>query len=408
MMSDADSIPSVTEESQYDNDHDDYGDYDYIGTGGFIIECGEESEVIGVTKEQADLITQNCPFFQKCLSRGLENTDDNLVEGSNLNVPKIALREAKTRIIRKPDWSVAIVRHFIEILTKGKTTVQNLDLVDGILAAGDQTLVDLRLSSLVNYLDPCTKENEFMRLVDTAFFRFRLKAVVTSDQWLALLDRGILLYREVTNFVVQLSKDKALSRDQSQSRRKLDNQFSEFLVHSKRSVQAIYEIQRCLYSDFHCDMNLTKMEESFSIYFETSETIPKKHHQLINQLAGGEAYIRTCADAVEHQTEGYTVKASLDVLNKAIRPIEEDSVVHCSFRIDNPTPDTLGRFINACLHAKDFPGTLGLDASINRYFCRKSYADILIMLDYMRDYSTPSKVSGPFELFSLSSESETF
>ena len=405
MMADADSISSVIEESRYDYYHD---DYDYIGTGGFIIECGEESDVIGVTKEQADLMTQNCPFFQKCLNRGSQDSDDDLVEGNNQHAPTIAMREAKTRIIRKPDWPVAIVRHFIEIMTKGKTTVPNLGLVDGVLAAGDQTLVDLRLSSLVNYIDPCTKENEFMHLVDTSFFRFRFKAIVTSDQWLDLLDRGVLLYREVTNFVVQLHKDRALNRDQSQSRRKLDNQLSEFLVHSKRSVQAIYEIQRCLSGHSYCENKRARGAESFSIYFETSESIPKNHHQLINRLAGGEAYIRTCADAVEHQTEGYTVKASLDVLNKAIRPIEEESVIHCSFRVDNPSPDTLGRFINACLHAQDFPGTLGLDTSINRYFCRKSYADILIMLDYMRDYSTPSKVSGPFELFSLSSESKNF
>ena len=399
------STSSLAEEFLDGYDHE---DFDYIGTGGFIIECGDENEGIGVTKEQADLVKHNCPFFQKCLHHGSGESDDDSDEDSNGN-RSMTMREAKTRIIRKPDWSVAIVRHFIEILTKGKTTLPDLGLVDGILAAGDQSLADLRLSSLVNYLDPCSRDNEFMRLVDPSFFRFHFQAVVTSDQWVTLLDRGILLYRGETNFVVQLYKDRSFDREQSLSRRKLDNQRSEFLVHSERSIQAIYEIQMCLSNNSDCNKSSSSgTEESFSIYFETSESIPKEHHQLINRLAGGEAYIRTCADGAEHQTEGYTVKASLDVLGKAIKPVQEESVIHCSFRVDNPTPDTLGRFINACQRAKDFPGTLGLDASINRYFCRKSMKDILIVLEYMRDYSTSSKVLSDFQLFSMTSESHSF
>eukprot|EP00533_Pseudo-nitzschia_delicatissima_P002687 CAMPEP_0116110664 /NCGR_PEP_ID=MMETSP0327-20121206/18030_1 /TAXON_ID=44447 /ORGANISM="Pseudo-nitzschia delicatissima, Strain B596" /LENGTH=283 /DNA_ID=CAMNT_0003603839 /DNA_START=74 /DNA_END=926 /DNA_ORIENTATION=- len=283
-------------------------------------------------------------------------------------------------------------------MTKGKTTLP--------VAAGDQSLADLRLSNLVNYIDPCSRDNDFTRLVHQSFFRFSFEAVVTSDQWSDLLDRGILLYRQETNFVVQLYKNQELDPGQSLSRRQLDNQHSEFLVHSERSVQAVCEIQKCLTND--STRNGNGRDESFSIYFETTESISKEHHQLINRLAGGEAFIRTCADAVEHQTEGYTVRASLDVIGRAIKPVDEERVIHCSFRVDNPIPDTLGRFINACQRVEDYPGTLGLDASMNRYFCRKSMKDIRRVLDYMRDYSTPSKVSGGFKLFSMSSESHSF
>lgn len=119
-------------------------DYDYIGTGGFVIECGEEREVVGVTKEQTDVVIQNCPFFEKCLQRISEESDgeDKAYDGTHRS---IGMREATTRIVRKPDWSVAIVRHFIEIMTKGKTTLPDLELVEGVLAAGDQSLADLRL-----------------------------------------------------------------------------------------------------------------------------------------------------------------------------------------------------------------------------------------------------------------------
>ncbi len=374
-------------------------DYDYIGTGGFIIECGEEREVLGVTKEQADLIIENCPFFERCLASDTDGDDE---EESR----SIRMRESTTRIVRKPDWSVAVVRHFIEIMTKGKTTLPDLELVEGVLVAGDQSLADLRLSSLVNYVDMCSPGNEFIRLADPSYFQFRFEAVVTSDQWSELLDLGILLFREETNFVVQLYKEQTLHREQLLSRRQLDNQRSEFLVHSDQSIHAIREIQKCLSKA--SERNVFGKDETFSIYFETTESIPKAHHQLINRLAGGEAYVRTCADAGEHQTEGYTVRASFDVLNRSIQPVDEERVVHCSFRIDNPTPDTLGRFINACQRAKDYPGTLGLDASINRYFCRKSMKDISIVLDYMRDYSSSSRISGDFRVFSVSSESHSF
>jgi hypothetical protein len=324
------------------------------------------------------------------------------------------MKEAQNRVIHKPDWSLAIARHFLEAVTKGKTAVPTLELFEQLMAAGDQALVDFRLSSMVNYMEPCSKETNFIQLVDKRFYRFQFHANVTSDQWLQLLDRGILLHRRETNFVVQLHKDQALDKDQALSRRKLDNRRSEFLVHAERTVEAILEIQRCL-ADENLERNNRQLSstmnpaaESFSIYFETRDPIPKDHHQLIDRLAGGETYIRTCADAGEYQTEGYTVKASLDVLARAIRPVDEESVIHCSFRVDNPTPDTLGRFITACQQAKIHPNTLGMDTTNNRYFCRKTMNDIKIVLNYMADYSTRSNVVGDFQLLELSSEDKPF
>jgi hypothetical protein len=68
-------------------------------------------------------------------------------------------------------------------------------------------------------------------------------------------------------------------------------------------------------------------------------------------------------------------------------------------RVDNPSPDTLGRLINAAQNAKDFPNTLGLDASTNRYFCKKTVRDIECMLEYLADYKTKAEISGDFKLW---------
>ncbi|KAG7368103.1 hypothetical protein IV203_030846 [Nitzschia inconspicua] len=382
-------------------------DFDYIGTGGFVIVCGVGSndtnagEVLGVTAQQAKKMSENCPFIKKCLSANDIEEDDT----SPFESPApLQMKEAKDRIIHKPDWSLAIARHFVEVTTKGKTAISSLELYEQLMQAGDQALVDLRLSSLVNYIDACPSDNDFLRLVHPDFYCFRFQAIVSGDEWLALLEQGVLLYREETNFVVQLYSDEPLHADQDLSRRKLDTRRSEFLVHADRPIDAILKIQKVLGDG----PEIVSTMEVFSMYFETMNRIPEDHHQLIDRLAGGEAYIRTCADAVEHRTEGYTVKASLDVLLRAVRPVASSSVVHCSLRIDNPTPDTLGRFVNACRKAKEFPDTLGMDVNINRYFCRKSMEDIQLVLEYMVDYSTSSKIDGDFRILELSSESHSF
>jgi hypothetical protein len=63
--------------------------------------------------------------------------------------------------------------------------------------------------------------------------------------------------------------------------------------------------------------------ERFSVYFETTQAImPREHHELIDRLAGGEAYIRICADA-SVTGEGHTVLDSFDLLRRALRPLAE-------------------------------------------------------------------------------------
>jgi hypothetical protein len=243
--------------------------------------------------------------------------------------------------------------------------------------------------------------------VSPDYYCFRFEAEVKGDEWKQLLEQDVLLHREETNFVVQLCDgNEPIKEVDVQSRRKLDRQCSNFLVHADRSIDAIMKIQNVLQRD--PSRSTGSLGEAFSVYFETKVRLLDDHHQLIDRLAGGEAYIRTCADAVDHKTEGYTVKATLDVLARALRPIWENNVIHCSLRVDNPSPDTLGRFINACQKAKKYPGTLGVDCNINRYFCRKNLGDIKLILEYMADYSTSSKIEGDFKIFELSSEDQPF
>lgn len=329
-------------------------DFDYIGTGGFIIEC-QGGDLLGVTREQAEIVRNECIFFEKCFHH--------------------EMLESKESFVRKPDWTLAVARHLVEALTKGRTALPSLELYQQVISAADQALIDLRLCSFVNYMDAThSKYTRFLELVsdEEKFFCFVLKAKVTSDQWLKLLDTGILLNRRNTNYVLKIHKDRALTQDQMISRRNLDTCFSEYRVHANRSIHAILEIRDALADSAELNKSPGHHEEQFCVYFETAESIPKEHNDLIDRLAGGQAYIRTCADAAEYQTEGYTIRASLDVLKRSIEPLIDGSsrLIDCSLRVDNPTPDTLGRLINASQKAETFPGTIGLDVTINRYFCR--------------------------------------
>jgi hypothetical protein len=100
----------------------------------------------------------------------------------------------------------------------------------------------------------------------------------------------------------------------------------------------------------------------------------------------GKPTFRTCAAAswnVSLTSEGYTVFGLFYILRHALRPLaetnnkddEEDAPRYCSLRVNNPSPDTLGRFVNACQRCRDFPNTMGLAAPTHLYFCKKTVRD---------------------------------
>ena len=411
-------------------------DFDYISSGGFLIECSG-GNILGVAKEQAEIVRRESYFFNNCFRHGTV--------------------EQQNGMIHKPDWPVAIARHIIEVLSKGKTTLPTLNVLQDLLHAADQACLDLRLCSMVNYIDPVLSQNSnntFLDLVQDENYCFTWKGNIKSKEWLELLEEAnILLYRKETNFVVQHYKEE---EDQQQldgdntgnntrattftnnsnsnnnnnnnnnnnARRKLDNKVSEYLVHSHRPLEAVMKIQQVIgrvmlrnCGSSYPQQDNSALQETFSIYFETTKCISDSHHELIDRLAGGEAYIRTCPDASESEnTEGYTVNGSFDLLIRALRPLLEEEKggegggAHskCSLRIDHPTPDTLGRFINSCQLATDYPSTVGLDASINRYFCRKTVRDINRMLQYLSDFSTQSQIKGDFTIFAMPGSKKTF
>lgn len=383
-------------------------DFDFISKGGFLLHC-RDGQVLGVTKRQAEKVCSNCHFFDKCLNG--------------------EMIESKYRVIHKPDWDIAIARHMIQVLTTQRTTLPSLELYQEFMMQCDLLVLDTRLCNFVNYMDTTlAKEHRFLELAQDGFYQFKLIAKVTSEQWLNLLQLGILLNRDNTNYAVQLHEDEPhWSYEQLASRRNLDCRVSSHRVHAERAIEAILTIQEVLFQGENnpATSSATKLEnlvtfdplcERCTVYFETEEPLPQEHHELIDRLAGGEAYTRTCADGGAFQTEGYTIRSSSpDVLRRALEPLtnngQESGMVDCSLRVDNPSPDTIGRLINASHDKVGDPkhkGTVGLDIQHNRYFFRKSLVDIHGILQYLTDFSTSAKIRQPFSVHILSSEDQTF
>lgn len=282
--------------------------------------------------------------------------------------------------------------------------------------------------SFVNYLDPVLSmdsKTKFLDLVDGEKYCFKFRGNVKSREWLDLLEDGVLLNRKETNYVVQYFKNSEqeeahrhhpLDHHARRKKLQLETKVTDFLVHSHRNLEAIVKIAERIgriMNTMGCSSydSMVQRQECFSVYFETTQAIPQDHHELIDRLAGGQAYVRTCADAShDKNTEGYTISGPFDVLLRALEPmLDHESITTCSLRIDFPTPDTLGRFVNACQQrAQDYPCTLGMDAAMGRYFCRKTVRDVSGILEYMADFSTNAKISGDFTIFELSSEDEPF
>lgn len=84
----------------------------------------------------------------------------------------------------------------------------------------------------------------------------------------------------------------------------------------------------------------------------------------------------------------------------------EDEDLPASLIVKSPTPDTLGRLINACRACPDKRSELGVDIKNNTYFATKSSKEVKAMLNYLADYSSSAVVAGDFKLVEFKDNSK--
>jgi len=366
------------------------------------LKCKDE-QILGVSKEQTERICKTCQFFDSCL-----NGD---------------MIESTSRIITKPDWSLAIARHIVQLLVTSRTTLPSLKDYEEFMTQVDFLVVDARLCSFVNYMDTTlNRETKFLELADRKYYRFSLDGNVTSREWLQLLEREVLLNSTDRHYVVQIPKSDSereaeLSQEQVIARHEeLDGLENQFQVHARFSIYAMMMIQQCLQGE---DTNPIDTSESISslpqdgrltLYLYTESPLSENHCAIITSLTGEHPLLAEQQEEEPRQWK-YMLQASANILLRMLEPLKHDeNVDSCVLCVDSPSPDMLGRLVNAILQdeiASRFRGSIGLDATLNRYFCNKPIDEILLILKHLADFSNPATINGSFTVYLQMTEQET-
>jgi hypothetical protein len=113
---------------------------------------------------------------------------------------------------------------------------------------------------------------------------------------------------------------------------------------------------------------------------------------------------KASSDALHCRTISCNSFLVLKHLFDSINEQEED--FPASLIVKSPTPDTLGRLINACRASPDERSELGVDINNNTYFATKSSKEVKAMLNYLADYSSSAVVSGDFKLVEFKDNSK--
>jgi len=461
-------------------------DFDYIGTGGFLIKCKDE-EILGVTKEQADHICRVCPFFDCCL-----NGD---------------MIESTTRMITKVDWRLAIARHIVQLLVTSRTRLSSLEFYEEFMIHADALVINARLCNFVNYMETTkdhreeeaeennnhTTTTKFLELNKESNFRFWLDATITGEQWSQLLASDVLLNRKRTDYVVQIHHDNhddaagtTTGREPSVSstttrttttlippetitarKRTLDTRKRWYSVHATFPISAIITIQQILGrsptsdnddngdndDDGESRSGTTSSDEDdeddndvddasssteggegslssspllprpstttpqppphdgrYTLHMKTKTSFTEPYRLMIDDMACEHEILEDKVEEEEDEEEEeggegggrkirtrymYSLQASPDILRQMIEPIPDDVMMSTVLLLDDPSPDTMGRLINATQQeevTKKCRSKIYFDVDLNRFACHKPKCDILRILEYLADFSTTATI----------------
>jgi len=362
----------------------------------------QDEEILGVTREQAEYICKVCPFFDSCLNR--------------------EMAESVSRIIHKPDWSLAIARHLIQLLVTSRTTLPSLHLYEEFSILLDFLVLDARLCNFVNYMDTTRVKHEtVVELANIAPSIFTVTGKVTSRLWSQLLAAGLFLSRkdDDSDYTIQLHDPSRRKREREQlsyRRETFDRDESEWEVHTKLSIHgALGMIQQVLESNMRPGESPSSRElplhgGKFALRLVTEhDLLGKDHRHMINRLAGEDVITVGFAVMPPPKVIIHCVKASAGILRRKLAPLCDMEDIPCTLSVEDPSPDTVGRLINACLSdsiASNVKGTVGL--GVNGLFFYKPIPDTVQILRHLVDFSTTAQIDKTFTFRLSPDKGKTF
>lgn len=430
----------------------------------FVIQC-QNDEMVFVTAEEGKRILRRCRPLRELIVECHQH------EGS--------------QILRQPLWTTSNVRRLIELLSVGRTWVENdVDVFGGFQKTSEELSLDIRLTSLINYQDTlsASQTRNFFELLNIEKYQFKLHAALKSEQWISLYNAGILLMSKSKLLSVRLGEGDNTELPTKERLDRCDSLPSDFCVYASGNMQAIFGIMNLLAprtkSQTKSRQRLRKVEEahikivckirlgslrqadlailwrmtdcSFTmssvddqLYLDSfqkeSDAVPleppkevnggpSKREEDITEVSSSSStsdpvYISSASiptsnssgDTVHVATmhssdagEEYICRTlsgkSFLALSHLMESInDKEPNLEACLVVRSPTPDTLGRLINASrktsISRLDFELNNGVTTSGGAtYFACKTTSEIKKMLAYMADYSSSAVAEGDFQL----------
>lgn len=208
----------------------------------FLLEC-DNGERIYVPSPQGMMIKSRCQYVQVALETKKNNSM--FWGGSDSE----SVSSSEHRIVTMKKWSPRTARHMVELLSDGVTWIDNdQNKFVELLRACDEVNVRLYLGSPINYHDILDRGGtlRFFQLLDEEKYRFQLAGTIKSNQWMSLIQKGILLGLDSSLLMLSVetsSETDTESKDVQRRLSKCDGLYSEFSVYSNRStINSLYTI----------------------------------------------------------------------------------------------------------------------------------------------------------------------
>lgn len=353
---------------------------DYIGTGGFIIEC-KNKEKLGVAKKEARIIFQNLGW-----------NDD------------------QKHLLQKSGWTLKVARHVIEILTHGETVISTFEVYQEVQKAADTIAIDVRLCNFINYNEP-TLDQEYRSLdflSDPRKWRCYVSMVALSDQWMQLVKEGIVLVPIVNYFVVKWHKEGSTVGTGQKPKQPQSVQYR--LYSNKHALNALSHLHSMLHLNNNRNVSQGSgvceslsqgksqvssedsecLKEQWSISYWDVAALPGEHHEMVRRLTRKLQF-------PTKKSKKYTLYGPIAALHATTKGLPSD----CHFQatmlllVENPTPDMLVRFFHACNTCNE---EIHMDVDLDAFYCQCKFMVLQRILAELVDNSIHVSTLGKFSV----------
>ena len=374
----------------------------------FTIRCGPDGKDVHVSNSQAEQIASKCDYFKHVFAHGTS--------------------ECEERVLLKPDWTIETTEALVQLITMGKTELQDKRSFELLTIAADQVLVKFNIA-IPSFVKPgkFTKEHTLSseRLHEIAWAQNLSGATIslemnaellTCDSWLDLTRNKIAIHKEKSYLEAILPQPKL---DPLQSalflvELELGNiqwgigigAASRFIVKADSQytpgsvIHKVCEIIHNHSDNGYGSQNKVFTTSAFSLRVPCGPMLRfGKVHEQISGATGAKIYFHNGTSLgyyLDGSNDGCpTISGTTVQIRNALNMLPEgiletyscrlsasqQECKRCSLRIEAPQPRTLDSLCTALQVCRDNPNTIGVDFGTKAFFAVKTVRDMKLLLE---------------------------